>query len=240
MNKEQYKTYLHQRLNEAKLEWGMGPGNVYDAGKLFGTGGRFDQASPSAPKELSAIKRFGAAKKPETLKPETLKTELGTGYTIDSQLHRSKDANTESATQTPDGAIMSFHNELLTHTALDGVTKKDRMVPLHIVSEPLLGDEGYKTEFTIYTSKDGRPIHRYIRDEEEQGLIDEPVGHFADPVIDEETEERPGHTSYPQSQLRITHLHAENIINDHLNNTIRNGKSKGLSVAEHHGIDLDW
>ena len=152
-------------------------------------------------------------KKPKK-KPETLKTELGTGFTIDSALHSSKDANTESATQTRDGGIMSFHNALLTHTALDGVTKKDRMVPLHIVSEPL---EGNKTEFTIYTSKDGRPIHRYIRDEE-----------------------RPGHTSYPQSQLRITHLHAENIINDHLNNTIRNGTSKGLSVAEHHGIDLDY
>jgi hypothetical protein len=115
------------------------------------------------------------------------------------------------------------------------------MVPLHIVSEPLLGDQGYKTEFTIYTSKDNRPIHRYIRDEEDEGLIDdEPAGHFADPVIDEEDEERPGHTSYPQSQFRITHLHAENIINDHLNNTIRNGKNKGLSVAEHHGIDLDY
>ena len=176
-------------------------------------------------------------KKPKK-KPETLKTELGTGYTIDSALHSSKDANTESATQTRDGGIMSFHNELLTHTALDGVTKKDRLVPLHIVSEPL---EGNKTEFTIYTSKDGRPIHRYIRDGEEEGFIDdEPVGHFADPVIDEENEERPGHTSYPQSQLRITHLHAENIINDHLNNTIRNGTSKGLSVAEHHGIDLDY
>ena len=99
----------------------------------------------------------------------------------------------------------------------------------------------YKTEFTIYTSKDNRPIHRYIRDEEDEGLIDdEPAGHFADPVIDEEDEERPGHTSYPQSQFRITHLHAENIINDHLNNTIRNGKNKGLSVAEHHGIDLDY
>jgi len=194
--------------------------------------------------EIAASKtQRESAKKPKKKpkkKPETLKTELGTGFTIDSPLHRSKDANTESATQTPDGAIMSFHNELLTHTALDGVTKKDRMVPLHIVSEPLLGDEGYKTEFTIYTSKDGRPIHRYIRDEENEGLIGEPAGHFADPVIDEENEERPGHTSYPQSQFRITHLHAENIITDHLNNTIRNGKSKGLSVAEHHGIDLDW
>lgn len=223
---------------EAKLEWGMGPGNVYDAGKLFGKGGRFDPADPSAPTEPSAAQRSKGLTPAK--KPETLKIELGTGYTIDSKLHPSKDANTESATQTPDGGIMSKHNELLTHTALDGVTKKDRLVPLHIVSEPLQGDEGYKTEFTIYTSKDGRPIHRYIRDEENEGLIDEPVGHFADPVIDEENEERPGHTSYPQSQLRITHLHAENIINDHLNNTIRNGTSKGLSVAEHHGIDLDY
>ena len=231
-----------QFIIEAKLEWGAGPGNVYDAGNLFRKGGRFDPADPSAPTEPSAAQRLKgltSEKKPKK-KPETLKTELGTGFTIDSALHPSKAANTESATQTPDGGIMSFHNELLTHTALDGVTKKDRMVPLHIVSEPLQGDEGYKTEFTIYTSKDGRPIHRYIRDEEEQGLIDEPVGHFADPDIDEENEERPGHTSYPQSQLRITHLHAENIINDHLNNTIRNGTSKGLSVAEHHGIDLDY
>ena len=232
---------------EAKLEWGMGPGNVYNVGNLFRKGGRFDPADPSAPKERSfvtpiepsATQRLGALKKSKK-KPKTLKTELGTGYTIDSALHPSKAANTESATQTPDGGIMSFHNELLTHTALDGVTKKDRMVPLHIVSEPLMGDKGYKTEITIYTSKDGRPIHRYIHDEENEGLIDEPVGHFADPVIDEENEERPGHTSYPQSQLRITHLHAENIINDHLNNTIRNGTSKGLSVAEHHGIDLDY
>ena len=43
-----------QFMIEAKLEWGMGPGNVYDAGKLFGTGGRFDPESPSAPQELSA------------------------------------------------------------------------------------------------------------------------------------------------------------------------------------------
>ena len=57
--------------------------------------------------------------------------------------------------------------------------------------------------------------------------------------IDEENEERPGHTSYPDAPFRITHLHAENLINDHNNNTIRNGKSKGLSVAEHHGIDED-
>jgi len=236
-----------QFMIEAKLKFGMGPGNVYDADELFGTGGKFDPADPSAPKERSfvvptepsAAQRIAAAKKPKK-KTETLKTELGTGYTIDSQLHSSKDAHTESARQTPDGGIISFHNELLTHTALDGVTKKDRVVPLHIVSEPLLGDEGYKTEFTIYTSKDGRPIHRYIHDEENEGLIGEPVGHFADPVIDEETEERPGHTSYPQSQLRITHLHAENIINDHLDNTIRNGTSKGLSVAEHHGIDRDY
>ena len=242
MNREQYKAHLLQRLNEAKLEWGMGPGNVYDAGNLFRKGGRFDPTDPSAPTEPSAAQRLKgltSEKKPKK-KPETLKTELGTGYTIDSKLHSSKDANTESATQTPDGGIMSFHNELITHTALDGVTKKDRMVPLHIVSEPLMGDKGYKTEITIYTSKDGRPIHRYIHDEENEGLIDEPVGHFADPVIDEENEERPGHTSYPNSQFRITHLHAENIINDHLNNTIRNGTSKGLSVAEHHGIDLDY
>ena len=235
---------FRQFIIEAKLEY---QGEPLDADKLFGAGGRFDPADPSAPKERSfvtpiepsATQRLAALKKSKK-KPKTLKTELGTGYTIDSKLHSSKDANTESATQTRDGGIMSFHNELLTHTALDGVTKKDRMVPLHIVSEPLQGDEGYKTEFTIYTSKDGRPIHRYIRDEEELGLIDEPVGHFADPDIDEENEERPGHTSYPQSQLRITHLHAENIINDHLNNTIRNGTSKGLSVAEHHGIDLDY
>ena len=237
MNREQYKAHLRQRLNEAKLEWGMGPGNVYNVGNLFRKGGRFDPADPSAPKERSFVTPTTVKKPKKIKKPETLKTELGTGFTIDSKLHSSKDANTESATQIPDGGIISYHNELLTHTALDGVTKKDRMVPLHIVSEPL---EGYRTEFTIYTSKDNRPIHRYIRDEEEQGLIDEPVGHFADPVIDEENEERPGHTSYPQSQLRITHLHAENIINDHLNNTIRNGKNKGLSVAEYHGIDLDY
>ena len=193
--------------------------------------------------EIAASKtQRESAKKPKKKpkkKTETLKTELGTGFTIDSPLHPSKAANTESATQTPDGSIISYHNELLTHTALDGVTKKDRMVPLTVRSEPLMGDRGYKTEVTIYTSKDGRPIHRYIHDEENEGLIGEPVEHFAD-VNDEENEEIPGHTSYPQSQLTITHRSAKNIITDHLNNIIRNGKSKGLSVAEHHGIDLDW
>ena len=127
---------------------------------------------------------------------------------------------------------MSFHNEELRHVA----TRKGRMVPLHILSRRMPQDGG--TQFTIHTSKDGAPIHTYFRPD--GGHYDDgPAGHFADPGIDEENEERPGHTSYPDAPFRITHLHAENLINDHNNNTIRNGKSKGLSVAEHHGIDED-
>ena len=243
---------------EAKLQFKR---KSFDADKLFGSGGRFDPADPSAPKERSfvtpkepsAAQRLAAAKKPKKIKkPKNLKKKgetwaekyrevdprypnpNGKFYKSDSPLHSTEDAHTESATETPDGGIMSFHNEALRHVA----TKKIRMVPLHILSQRMPQDGG--TQFTIHTSKDGAPIHTYFHPDGGQHDDDEdyePVwaGHFA-----KDDDEKPGHTSHPDAPFRITHEHAESLIHaGHLLNTIKNGKSEGLSVAEHHGIDED-
>ena len=237
-----------REINEAKLEFKR---KAFDADKLFGAGGKFDPADPKAPKERSfvtpkepsAAQRLAAAKKPKKIKkPKNKSQNLGIDpryrnpngkfYKIDSPLHSSEDAHTESATETPDGGIMSFHNEELRHVA----TRKGRMVPLHILSRRIPDSVG--TQFTIHNSNGGDAIHTYFHPD--GGHYDEgPAGHFGEPVIDEENGELPGHTSHPDAPFRITHLHAENLIKDHLNNTIRNGKRKGLSVAEHHGIDED-
>jgi len=252
----QQKIANQREMNEAKLEFKR---KAFDADKLFGAGGKFDPADPSAPKERSfvtpkepsAAQRLAAAKKPKKIKkPKNLNKKgetwaekyrevdprypspNGKFYKSDSPLHSSKDAHTESATETPDGDIMSFHNELLRHVA----TRKNRMVPLHILSRRIPDSVG--TEFTIHTSKNGDAIHTYFHPDGGH-YDDEPAGHFANPVIDEDSEERPGHRSHPDAPFRITHLSAENLINDHRNNTIRNGKSKGKSVSEHHGIDED-
>ena len=232
---------------EAKLEFKR---KAFDADKLFGAGGKFDPADPKAPKERSfvtpnepsAAQRLAGAKKPKKIKKPKNKSQNlgidprypnpnGTFYKSDSPLHSSEDAHTESATEFF-GGIMSKHNELLRHVA----TRKNRMVPLHILSRRIPDSVG--TQFTIHTSRDGNAIHTYFHPD--GGHYDEgPAGHFGEPVIDEENGERPGHRSHPDAPFRITHLHAENLIKDHNNNTIRNGKSEGLSVAEHHGIDED-
>ena len=225
-----------REMNEAKLQFKR---KSFDADKLFGAGGRFDPADPSAPKERSFVtpkEPSAAAKKPKKIKKpkkktKNLKTELGIGFTIDSPLHSSKDAHTSSATETPDGDIMSFHNEALRHVA----TRKDRMVPLHVLSQrkyiayPDLG----ATQFTIHTSNGGDIIHTYIRPDEGQHDGDEGY----EPLLKQKRfdDEIPGHTSHPDAPFRLNHEHAEDIINGHLLNIIRNGKSKGKTVAEHHG-----
>ena len=176
---------------------------------------------------------YAAAKKPKKIKKAKKKTELGIGFTIDSPLHSFKDAHTESATETPDGDIMSFHNESLRHIA----TGKNHMVPLHVLSQrkyiayPDLG----ATQFTIHTSNGGDIIHTYIRPDEGQHDGDEGY----EPLLKQKRfdDEIPGHTSHPDAPFRLNHEHAEDIINGHLLNIIRNGKSKGKTVAEHHGID---
>ena len=240
---------------EAKLEFKR---KAFDADKLFGAGGKFDPADPKAPKERSfvtpkepsAAQRLAASlkkllqKKPKKIKkPKNKSQNLGIDprypnpngkfYKSDSPLHSSEDAHTYSATETPDGGIMSKHNEALRHVA----TGKKRMVPLHILSQrmPHLGG----TQFTIHTSRDGAPIHTYFHpdgghDDDEDY---EPVwaGHFA-----KDDDEKPGHTSHPDAPFRITHEHAESLIHvEHLPNIIKNGKSEGLSVANHHSIDED-
>lgn len=241
---------------EAKLQFKR---KTFDADKLFGAGGKFDPADPSAPKERSFVtpkepsaaqrlksrsKGLTSAKKPKKIKkPKNLTQNLGIDprypnpngkfYKSDSPLHSSKDAHTSSARQTPDGDIMSFHNEALRHVA----TGKTRMVPLHILSQrmPHLGG----TQFTIHTSKNGDAIHTYFHPdgghEDDEGY--EPV--WAGQVAKDD-DEIPGHTSHPDAPFRVTHEHAESLIHaEHLLNTIRNGKSKGKSVSEHHGIDTD-
>ena len=240
---------------EAKLEFKR---KAFDADKLFGAGGKFDPADPKAPKERSfvtpkepsAAQRLAAAKKPKKIKkPKNKSQKLGIDrrypnpngkfYKSDSPLHSSEDAHTESATETSDGGIMSFHNEALRHVA----TKKIRMVPLHILSQRMPQDGG--TQFTIHTSNGGAAIHTYFHPDGGRSAWDhndddkdyEPV--WAGSVAKDD-DEMPGHTSHPDAPFRISHAHAESLIHaGHLLNTIKNGKSEGLSVAEHHGIDED-
>lgn len=200
---------FRQFIIEAKLEY---QGKPLDADKLFGAGGRFDPADPSAPKERSFVT------------PEGLDLTMRSGRdTKMGPLKRSAFSNTDLRTNIPIGGFYSISHEA---KLINAKTDNQKPKPDSLLVSSNRTEEG-DLEFKIRktTFEDVQDIHRYIL----------PAG--ATTLNDESGD---GHMQKPGASHVLSISDASRVIREHMLSQIKTGKKDmvGQTVAEAHGVEL--
>ena len=194
---------------EAKLEY---QGEPLDADKLFGAGGRFDPADPSAPKERSFVT------------PEGLNLTMRSGLnTKMSPLNRSAFSNTDLRTNIPIGGFYSISHEAKLINSKTGHQKPKSDSLLVSSNRTEEGDLEFKIRKTTF--EDVQDIHRYILPAGETNL---------------NAESDDGHKVKPGASHRLSISDASRVIQEHMLSRIKTGKKDmvGQTVAEAHGVEL--